>query len=633
MPLLVKKKVPAHYYTGNYCQLDSKNMRDYRIGVLSAFFIVVCALIVVRLFKLQVSDHEYYLGIASGQYEVYKNLYPGRGAIYFQDKSGRLVQTADDSQYFPAAMNKTRNLLYAVPKDVKDPEATLQALKIAFNLEGREGLYLNKKDSAPVSSLKSVGELAKEQETIDSWRLKLNKKDSVYAVLMHYVPNETIDALKKEGLAGIAWTKEITRYYPERDIASQLLGFVGKQAENGMLKGNYGLESCYDETLAGEPGFQYSETDNLGRWIAIAGRDFRRATDGSSIVLTIDKTVEYYACSALKKALVEYQADKGSLIAMDPSNGAIIALCNAPEFDPNNYNEAKDIGVFNNAALLGSYEPGSVFKAITLAAALDAGKVTPFTTYFDTGEVKIAGYTIKNSDLRAHGVATMTKVLEQSYNTGAVYAAKLVGLENFKRYVKGFGFGEATGIDACYENKGNIKSLDKKGEIYLDTASFGQGITVTAVQLLKAFGAIANDGKLVQPYLVDSIVDSNGKTIKKTEPKVVNQVISGQTSKLLGSMLVSVVKNGTGKRAGVPGYLVAGKTGTAQVPDLINGGYTDQTIHTFAGFAPFNKPRLVMVTRIDNPKVDRYAESTATPLFGQVAKFILDYYQVPTEVK
>jgi len=224
--------------------------------------------------------------------------------------------------------------------------------------------------------------------------------------------------------------------------------------------------------------------------------------------------------------------------------------------------------------------------------------------------------------------------LESSLNTGAVYVARKVGLDEFKRYSQEFGFGKPTGIDLCGEAEGNLKSLDQKGEIYLATASFGQGITTTPIQLLHAYAAIVNDGKLMQPYVIDSILDATGKVTQKNEPKIVSQVISPESAKLLSSMLVSVIQNGHTKKAQIPGYLVGGKTGTAEVFDPVNGGYLQNiNIHTFIGFAPFNKPRFVIVSKIDKPKGAQYAESTAAPLFVKVGKFILDYYGVPPEVK
>jgi len=434
-------------------------------------------------------------------------------------------------------------------------------------------------------------------------------------------------------LAGIGWTNQITRYYPEKNIGSQLLGFVGRQSENNLLKGYYGLEGCYDKELAGTAGFLRSELDSSGSWIATAGKDFREAEDGKNLILTIDKSIQFFACNALNKAVAAHQAESGSVIVYDPQTGRIIALCNSPDFDSNKYNEVEDIHVFNNLALTDNYEPGSVFKVITMAAGIDAGKVDPFSGYEDPGELKIDGFSIYNSDRLAHGWQTMTQVLEKSLNTGTVFIANKLGREEFRRYVYDFGFGKKTDIDLCSEGTGDLRSLDRNGAVYLATASFGQGITTTAIQLVKALGAIANEGKLMQPYVVDSIIDKDGNVLKKTVPKLVNQVISPQTAKLVSSMMVTVVENGHAKKAAIAGYRVAGKTGTAQIPDTKKGGYSDKTAHTFFGFAPNDKPRFVMLTKIVAPKDAKFAESTAVPLFGDIAKYILQYYAVPPEIK
>lgn len=641
MSILVKEKQFVRSQGSNYGHDRTRDRRDYRSGVILIFFILFFCAIVFKLFKLQVLEHQYYLALASDQHEIFKQLYPARGTIYVQEKNSE-----PEAPGYPVATNRNMNLLYAVPKDVKDPEAILGVLKEVFNLKEAEvkasvdatitteEMKKEEQDEEALAASKLISEEQKaEQQLIDTWREKLNKQDDPYEPLRHLVFDEEMDKIKAYNLEGIASAKEISRYYPEKNIGSQLIGFVGKQVQDNMLKGYYGVEGCYDKELAGEAGFLRSELDNFGRWIAIAGKDLRNAKDGNSLVLTIDKSIQYFTCDALDRAIAQHGADNGSLIVMEPSSGKILAMCNGPDFDPNKYNTVKNIKVFNNNAIFENYEPGSAMKPITMAAAIDAGRVDPFTTYVDPGELKISGYSIMNSDFLAHGVQTMTQVLEKSLNTGAVFAARKLGLADFKKYMEGFGFGQKTDIDLCHESVGNIKSLSDKNEIYLATASFGQGISVTPVQLVRAFGAIANEGKLVAPYVIDRVIDSEGNVIRQTEPKVVSQIISPNSAKLVGSMLVSVVKNGHAKRAAIPGYLVAGKTGTAQVPDLVHGGYSNKTIHTFVGFAPFNKPRFVMLVKLNDPKDARFAESTALPVFHDVAKFILDYLEVVPEVK
>jgi len=305
-------------------------------------------------------------------------------------------------------------------------------------------------------------------------------------------------------------------------------------------------------------------------------------------------------------------------------------MCNYPDFDPNNYSQVEDIGVYNNRAIFEPYEPGSMIKGITMAAAIDAGKVTPATTYIDTGEVKIAGFKIHNSDGEAHGLKNMTQVLEESLNTGAIFAARQVGMELFEKYFKMFGFGQPTGIQMETERSGTIETLAyHHNEIFMATASFGQGFTATPLQVLNSFAVIANKGKMMTPYIVDKIIYPGGKE-EKTEPKFVRQVITTQTAQTLSAMLASVVKYGHATRAGVKGYYIAGKTGTAQVADPETGKYsTSVTTHSFVGFAPVDDPKFVMLVKLSHPRSVEFAASSAAPLFGEIAQFLLNYFKVP----
>lgn len=645
MSFLVKKKRLVRYSVGSYCNLNKQNNKDHRIVIVFIFFIFLAIAIVFRLGKLQLLDHNYYIALASGQHEIFRQLYPERGNIYFKDKSGALVQNVSD--YYPIAMNKMMNLLYAVPKEVKDPEAVLEVLKEVFEVAEPDEktmkdleFFQSVKDSEElVAELdrkfteEEIQDIENDLQIINDWRNKLNKTNDPYEPLKHLVSDEETEKIKSYHLEGVYSVEEITRFYPEKNMASHLIGFVGKHKENNILKGYYGIEGCYNQTLSGEAGFLRSELDGRGRWIAVGEKEFRQAENGQDMFLTIDKSIQFFVCEELKKAVNHYAADKGSIVVMNPMTGAIIAMCSFPDFDPHKYNEVTDIQIFNNSAIVDNYEPGSVFKPITMAAALDLKVVDPFTGYQDPGELHISGHTIKNSDLEAHGWQTMTQVLEKSLNTGTVFAARKIGLDKFRKYVQDFGFGERTEIDLCQESSGNITSLNDKNEIYLATASFGQGITVTPIQLLNAFGAIANEGKLLQPYLVDYIKNKEGEIVKQNKTKLVRQVISAHTAKTLGGMLVSVVKNGHASKAAVDGYLVAGKTGTAQVPDFEKGGYSDKTIHTFVGFAPYNQPRFVAVVKLDNVKNVPFSSDSAAPVFGKIAKFILDYYNVLPEVR
>ncbi|MDP1629603.1 MAG: penicillin-binding transpeptidase domain-containing protein, partial [bacterium] len=266
-------------------------------------------------------------------------------------------------------------------------------------------------------------------------------------------------------------------------------------------------------------------------------------------------------------------------------------------------------------------------KPITMAAGIDSGRVSPETIYEDKGELKFGGYTIKNYDGKARGVVNMIRVLEESLNTGAVFVQQELGKNLFRQYIKDFGFDEKTGIDLPGEVKGKISGLSGSQDVNFATASFGQGIAVTPLELIRAIAALANGGKLMRPYIVEKIDYGKGR-IEEIAPKVERQVISGQTSAKISAMMASVVKNGQAKRAQIEGYLIAGKTGTAQVPGP-GGGYSSETIHNFVGFAPAFNPRFVILVKLDKPKGVRYAEGSAGPVFRDLTKFILDYYQIP----
>lgn len=547
------------------------------------------AVLLLRLLTLQVLQHGFYVALADDQHQLSQELQPHRGQIFVQDAQS---QTGT----YPLATNKTLHLLYAVPKQVTQPAVVAHQL-------------------APLLTTPE-----------DQLLQRLSKSNDLYEPLQHNMTDEQQKAIADLKITGLYFQDETVRYYPEQNIGSQVLGFVGYSGDT--KKGQYGLEGYYDQELAGQQGYIKAQKDAGGQIIATAAQFWQPATDGSDLVLTIDRSIQFEACTQLDEAVQKHGADSGSLVIMDPSTGAILAMCSAPDYNPNEYQKVTNAETYLNQATQVPYEPGSVFKAITMAAALDQGKVTPESTYTDTGEVKIASFTIKNSDLKAHGVQTMTQVLDESLNTGAIYAMRQIGEDTFAKYVKAFGFGSATNVDLD-EASGNLAGLKTGKEIYAATGSFGQGLTVTPLQLAAAYGAIANGGTLMQPYIVDRVKQADGTEVV-TKPHAVRQVISAQTSTTLSAMLVDVVEHGHGKRAGVSGYYVAGKTGTAQIPDPKTGKYLPElTIGTFAGFAPVDHPKFVMVVQLVKPRDVQFAESSAAPLFGGIANFLLPYMAVP----
>ncbi len=564
-------------------------------------FIWLCfGLIIARLFFLQVLEHDFYEALASGQQEIYQELIPRRGEVFVRDK---------DNNLYPLAQNRDLYLLYAVPKELREAEVDISELvdKLAeyfdWQEEGIKERYKERlsQENDPYEPIKKGLSLEQKQE-IESWKV-----------------------------AGFYFTPQPSRFYPYRNIGSQVIGFYSFKSDNP--KGQYGIEGYFDKELAGKRGSIMSARDASGHLITVAPQTVTPAEDGADIILTIDQSIEYIACRRLNEYAQRLGAKSGSVIVVDPKRGAVLAMCNYPDFDPNFYYQVEDISVFNNAAISFEYEPGSIFKPLTMAAGLDLGKITPDDTYFDEGCRRVKGWykPICNSDIaqfpEGHGVQTMTQVLEQSLNTGAMHVIDIIGGELFRKYVEGFNFGRLTGISLGGEVDGNINNVGRQ-PIYSYTASFGQGITVTSLQMVMAYAAIANGGQLLRPYIVDEIHYADGR-IEKSQPEVIREVISPSAATLLSGMLVSVVENGHAGRAAVAGYYIGGKTGTAQVPSP-KGGYSDETIHSFVGFGPVDDPRFVMIVKLDNPGV-RFAASSAAPLFGEIAQFILQYLQVPPQ--
>lgn len=581
-----KNKIKARW------RKSSKQTRNVRIDVFRYGMVLVAGLIILRLFVLQVVDHKFYQALASGQHEIFQELFPSRGDILVHDSiDGRLV---------PVASTQELAFIFADPRHIEDPGEVAEKLGELFGYD---------------------------EDKIEALKIRLDQPDDPYEPIERKVSIEMLDEIVAMNLPGINHIREEARLYPEQNMSGHVIGFVGSN-EDGSLSGRYGIEGYFNSELSGSPGFFRSERDIAGRLIAIGDRSIEPAIDGADIVLTIDRTIQYFACSALQNAVKRHQADGGSVVILDPSDGRVLAMCGAPDFDPANYVEVEDINLYNNPAIFNAYEPGSVFKPITMAAALDSGAVTPSTTYNDTGEVIIDVYTINNSDGNANGIQTMTEALEKSLNTGMIWAMRQTGKDVFREYVSDFGFGEYTGIDLETEMAGTISSLYLDHEVYAATASYGQGITVTPLQLAAAYAAIANGGILKKPYIIDEIRYPDG-TVEKRQGQDIRRVIEAKTSRLLGAMLISVIEHGHGGQAGVPGFYVAGKTGTAQVAKPGGGYYGSITIGTFAGFAPVEDPKFAMVVRIDRPRTVQWAESTAAPLFGEIADFLLKYFEVP----
>ena len=565
-----------------------------RIVVILCFFFAL--IICFRLFFLMIMQHGFYTALAVGSQEIYAKLVPDRGEIFLQDSRTK--------ELFPLAMNRDVFTVFVDTRDIEDEETVDNIF---------EGL----------NSIFSFDDERKEKVI-----QILHKKDDPYEPIKKGVLDDVVEELRALDLPGIGFARQKERYYPEKKLAAHVVGFVGKDGEVGDI-GRYGVEGYWQADLAGAGGFVEAAKSLAGKWIPLAGRSLQSAEDGVDIVLTIDRTLQFTACERLRRALEEYGATSASLIIMDPASGAIRAMCSLPDFDPNTYNEVEDVIVYNNTSIFTPYEPGSIFKPITMVAALEEEVLSPDSYFYDSGE-READCTkpIKNAGEKIYEDTTMTGVLENSINTGMVYVAEKLGKSRFRNYLEDFGFGVKQGVQLDTEISGTIETLyENRGnniDCYTATASFGQGITATPLQMVSAFSAIANGGVFMKPYIVEEILHTDGK-IEKITPREVKRVVSGRAASLIGAMLVKVVDSGQAGAAAVNGYYVAGKTGTAQIAGL--GGYTEETNHSFIGFAPVDNPKFVMIVKFEKP-ARKYSSATAAPVFGDIAKFILEYYHV-----
>lgn len=651
----------------------------WRMRALRFFFLGLALVVIGRLFMLQIWHGSTYKALAEGQYSLYEQLVPQRGKIFVKDHG-------DETEY-PVATEAPTAFVFADPRKVVDPIALGKELAQILRLDGLEEY----EQFAVLEQLKSAQMLTEAQQLETNMRLarwakehdqplpdtlvtiaevlptpagegtgespvvagvttelpadlppltlednavvqlisRLSKPDDPYEPIARHVSDEQLDLIKALQVEALDYLIEDTRAYPEPGFGGQVLGFLGK-ADDGQAVGRYGLEGYFDDYLTGKSGQLYSQNDLSGRWIGVGDRHFRPAIDGGDLLLTIDRTLQVEVCNILAAGVEHFNADSGTVIVIEPATGKILAMCGAPDFYPADYAKVEDAAVYNNPAIFSAYEPGSIFKPITMAAAIDTGAVTPDSRFTDPGEVEIDDFTIHNAANHVYGNVSMIEVLEESINTGMVWVMRQMGKSTLREYIHKFGFGEATGIQLKTEVSGNIESLDKQAEVYAATAAFGQGITVTPLQIATAYAALANGGLLMKPYLVDAMRYPDG-TIEKTEPEPVRQVISPTTATTIGAMLVSVVEYGHGKKAAVPGYYIGGKTGTAQIAR--NGVYSATEFNgSFAGYGPVHNPKFAMVVKIENPKEGViYAESTAAPIFGEIAKFILEYYGIAPE--
>ena len=578
-----------------FTYLRESRIISRRSSAFYLIFIIVFGVLVFRLFDLQIIRHQFFIKKAEAIHQTEQVLSPLRGDIYFVNKNQNLIPVAINKQYFA---------IYAVPKDITQPqEVSKQLAKI----------------------------LPLPEEEIFS---HLNKPGDPYELLVKKTEDKAlVKKIEDLSIKGIHIQKNFYRYYPFKSLASQTIGFVSQTKKDSSFKGRYGLESYYDDILAGRAGLFKGSKDALGRLIITHQSLEKDMTEGASLITTIDKNVQFATEEALKKLITGRQAQGGSIIVMDPYKGKIIALANYPTFDLNQYDKVKDYSVYQNAAVESRYEPGSVIKPITMAAGLDLHAVTPHTTYVDKGYYDVGGHRLVNYKHLVFGKVDMNKVLEMSIDTGAIFVERLIGGNSLRRYFKRFGLNQKTGIDLPGEIEGNLSNIEypKSNPTYFATASFGVGISVTPMELIRAYAAILNNGRSVTPYIVDEIKDSHGTYKAMNKPESV-QVISPKTAQTLKQMLIDVIEKGYGWKAKVKGYSLGGKTGTAFIA-LTNGrGYSKDVSHTFVGFFPAYKPKFLILVHMARPQWGKDSAShTVTLAFKDVEKFLINYYNIPPD--
>lgn len=564
-----------------------------RIYLVKAFFIVFFLAIIARLFYWQIVSAESLQAQAEGQYFTDIKLGAVRGKILFSN--GSILASSN-----PAFS------LYAQPKVIPSSDRINLAYGLAKVLADSE---------------EEVEGLAKEI---------LNKlsQDLYWVSLKKGISVDTKKQIEQLNLTGVGFDTGSSRFYPEGSSSAHLLGFVGSDAK-GQNTGYFGLEGFYDGELKGISGLIRHEKDASGLPILIGNFLTSQVRNGKDLSLYIDQTVQFIVEKALKEGVEKYGAKAGSVVVMDPKTGGILALAAFPSYDPLTFFKFPK-EYYKDPVVADQYEPGSTFKVLVMAGALNEDLIKPDTQCdICSGPIELGGFTIRTWNNKYFPQTTMKDVIIHSDNTGMVFVGQKLGLDKFYSYLLNFGLGQPTGVDLQDESSPDIRVKNEWREIDLATSSFGQGIAVTPIQMVRAVSAIANGGNLMEPHLVQRINDERGSF--EIKPKVIVQVIKETSAKIMTEMMIAAVNEGEAKWAKPKGFKIAGKTGTAQIP--VAGHYDpNKTIASFVGFAPADDPKFVMLVRYDQPSTSPYGSETAAPTFFEIAKELFSYYKiVPSE--
>ena len=551
-----------------------------RRRIILIFLLLLLSLGVVagKLFFLQVRQRDRLVARATRQYQRRLPIVSRRGTIY--DRTGREL-----------AVSLKVASVFAQPVAIEDPATTAKAL-------------------APILQQPAKDLLA---------RLTTDKP---FVWLERQLEPAQVEAISDLNLKGIGLYPESRRYYPRQELAAHVLGMVGLED-----RGLEGLEYQYDDLLGGQPQFVAAQQDALGR-VIFRQEEPEQPTPIFDITLTIDEVLQYITERELLRALERSRAKAGTAIVMDPHSGEILALASQPTFDPNSYRKSH-AAARRDRAVTDAYEPGSVFKVILAAGALEEGVVRPGDRFYgEDGAIEVGGVTIR--DHEKHGWLTVREILTHSSNVGAIKIGQKLGKSLYYHYISSFGFGSLTGVDLPGETPGLMRRPKSWSALSLSVLSMGQEISVTPIQIATAFAVVANGGILVRPHIVHALTSQDGSLARVVEPVAIRRVVSPETARTLLDMLRGVVDEGTGKEAALEDYAVAGKTGTAQKVDPVTGRYSHQKIvASFVGAVPAESPRLVVLVLLDEPETLRWGGSIAAPTFREIARDAMKYLQVP----
>lgn len=554
-----------------------------RIRLVAICFILAFGFIVARAFQLQVLGQERWQKKAARQYQKTIPLIAQRGTIFDRNGEEMAVSVAVDS-------------LFIVPSKIESADLSAKMLADALSMN---------------------------RQTI---RAKMRSDKNFLWVKRQISPRES-EQVRAMKLAGVGFIKEHRRYYPNSEIGAQVVGFTGLDP-----KGLEGLELAYDSAMLGQGGFLVMERDALGRGLASADGRVEGSAQGGDLYLTLDKNLQYIAEKELAAGITKTGAKSGTAILVNPMTGAVLAMANQPDYNPNAIQQHRP-GDWRNRALCDAFEPGSTIKVFLMAAALNEGLITDQSSInCENGAYKVSDKTIH--DHKKYGQLNPAEIIKFSSNIGSVKIGKMLERDRYHGYLQDFGFGSRSGIDLPGEVNGIVHDPSRWFEIDLAAISFGQGLTVTPVQLAMATAAIANGGYLMSPYVVEKVVDPFGQVRIENSPRVRRKVVGRDVADQVRVMMTAVAEpGGTGVKAAVPGYKVAGKTGTAQKVDPVTGGYSmEHSVSSFVGFAPADDPQLVILVVLDEPEGKGYGGLNAAPVFSNIAAQALRYLKVmPTE--